>query len=1786
MTSAELTGGAGFTFEDAVTAWYLAALVTGTTATGLDGRVVTRVAQQQADFGEPLDDVIVDAELPEGSGAMRLSLQAKSALTISSAESNSDFKEIIQRSWQTLSKPDFREHIDRVGAATGNVATQTSRAFITVCEWARASDTTEVFAQRLRGGSASDTHRDVALAVRTIAEATGRALDDAELHRLFAHLVLIRLDFLHAGSTHEGEAIANLQRSLAPTEVNAASDLWNLLRQLARDGDGRSATHTRASLLRSLPGWRFVGSPALQGDLRVLRDSTRQWLDQQPDDIGGTHLDRKELRISLGEQIATHRLTLIKGLPGTGKTVLFRDLVAEFAVSGTTLLLTSSRLTGASWPEYARAIGLTSISLDVLLTEIAASGQATLFIDGIDRIPPGQRGVITDLLGQLVVNPMLSGWRIVGTARDTGIEPLRNWMPSALFLGGGVGYVDVGNLSDDEAAVLSLSLPALRPLLSDGNERVRELARRPFFAAVLARGLSNAAYPSGFAPQSEVDLIAAWWSRGGYNSDKPEAQARQRCLIEMAELSAHDLGRNAYLRAFTSTSQSALSLLVEDGLVQPVRAGHTVRFSHDIFFEWSFLHVLLDQGNDWISALTKAGEPPGLARVVELLSQVTYPNSVQWTRDLTALEEADVRPQWLRAWLIAPVFHPEFRENVEAFADAVVADDFQRFQKLLVWMQAEKTTPNPHILSGALGGELSAAERIRLADSLGWPSDFSAWRRLLLWAMTQTDAVPKEYLRDLVTLFETWQIAVADYRNDVSQGIITLTEAWLIAIENENAHRRFSYRGQKGDSASAPRVHGHLETELRALVLRAGRSYPQNVERYLNQVVAIERWPEKAFGELVSFSPILAQSHPDHLTRLVRRCLLRELPDDAVARRHREDSERMRRLREVEAKPPESRSQLDELFLESEPRSHHSFSDHDWDQLAVGGDHQGFFPPSPEREPFASLLQHNVESGLALIRDITNHAVSAWRQLHTRRPRSGIPLPLRIRFPWGQQEFWGEDRHYGWFRGHGGPQAVECAQMALERWAIAQLDAGLDLDELLERLLAGQTSISVLGIAAHLAVRGQRTSPATLALLSSFRLLRLDMRRVLNEREYSYAGLIGFDMAGLDPLHRKAVAESTTMKSRGLELRDLVPVFILGSDTAMRDACRTALDGFPENLDFAYQEEEADEDRLIELRRTADLWAELGHIENYSINPVAGRDDAVQVSMNSPLHDTDEVKAVRRRSEELNAEAELWLWVDKCFKSRAWSPEFSPDDAVMRASKLANVLFAHDSDGLMSTIGLVESAVAGTAAAVICFARASGHETWANETIEKFRIVEDEPSDEMHAASSGTWHPKVFVAFALSERIVSGGEVGGVHADLLRLIANSMHEVSFAAMAGVARCWEVDERFAWSALNLGLRLAQFEHTPRMFSGDLGERKKYSLERRAEALALAVAEYAAVGPLPELVAPRASWIRLDVPKPVAQGRTREWQKSTAIWDGRFAANVLKRVPIARAMSGAGCAQFIDALQSFVAWTLDAVNPPWRGGARESGEDHLYEWQAMLAQTMAAATSHCDASEVVERWLTPILAQPDEIAMRLLAPFTEALVCSDVFDAPSVNDDVVRILDVVLSRTIQCRDLLSSHYADGRISGFDLPKMIKSLLFVVVEDAPGAARFANGAWDDLGVVMPLVDRMVRSVGWHPYVIRQFLRLCERSGAAYPTETLADQLLVLIVDGHFPRLWKGSTTPATIAALVQAHADRHHPLDAEVSRKWLRVLDALVDLGDRRSAALQQSESFRGVRVATIR
>ncbi|MEZ4682100.1 MAG: hypothetical protein R2932_48630 [Caldilineaceae bacterium] len=277
--SPELAGGEGFTFEGDVAAFYLSALLAEAYAPGIDDRIVVRVSVQQRDFGEPLDDVIVDFEDPEKNPA-RLSLQVKRSLTISKAAANSDFRDIIRDSWATLKKSDFHINIDRYGAVIGTIAPAKARALMTLCDWARESLTTHHFNARFsEDGSAS---KDIKVVkddiVVLLEEAEGTPCTEEEIHQFLAHFVLIQFDFLREGATDPSDAINRIRDCLAPDDAGKATLVWSRIVQLARGAAGKSGQFERTRLVRIIsPIARIHGAVSLRSDLGRLTEIAKSY---------------------------------------------------------------------------------------------------------------------------------------------------------------------------------------------------------------------------------------------------------------------------------------------------------------------------------------------------------------------------------------------------------------------------------------------------------------------------------------------------------------------------------------------------------------------------------------------------------------------------------------------------------------------------------------------------------------------------------------------------------------------------------------------------------------------------------------------------------------------------------------------------------------------------------------------------------------------------------------------------------------------------------------------------------------------------------------------------------------------------------------------------------------------------------------------------------------------------------------------------------------------------------------------------------------------------------------------------------------------------------------------------------------------------------------------------------------------------------------------------------------------------------------------------------------------
>jgi hypothetical protein len=1334
--SSELTGGAGFTFEGTVVATYLVSLLIEAAPRGLLGRKTVRVAVQQAAFGEPLDDLVVDAAARDGTTA-RISLQIKSKLRISAARSNTDFREVVVNAWKTVLQDGFRGGVDRVGAATGSVSDAAARGLERICELARDSATGEIFASHfVPGAGEGQKLRETVQVFRTIlGELAGQPAADNDIHRLLRHFMIIRFDLLHEGGRDEVTAVEILRPGLHPDDAPGADDLWYRLRVIAREAAGRAGDFTRSSLLEHLDGrFRLAGAQSLRGDIERLRAEADLALNDIGATIDGIEVERTSRIALTNDAASSRRFVQLNGLPGSGKSAVLRAVAICRRADGPVVVLKSDRLSGSGWPEYATSIGLNSTDPEVMLLELAAIGSPTLVIDGLDRIAVPHRGIVIDLVNTILKSPALASWRIIASLRDSGSEHLRTWLPDGLFREGGVSTVDVESFDDDEAEKLSERLPRLRSLLFAGNERVREIARRPFFANVLARsvGAGNAVQP-----RSEIDLLDAWWRRGGYAAEGADTTRRQRALVYFAKEGAKTLGRQT---RSDDVDADTLNDLIDDGILADIRVGHTAKFTHDIFFEWSFLQLLISKNTEWRAEIRAAGEPPVLGRVVELLSQLVFTTENDWESHLSGTETAGMRPQWTRAWLFGPFAAPDFADRVAVFDNAMFQDNARRFAKLVVWFQAEKTRANPHVLDGTLIKEgLARSEIISIADALAWPSDLSMWSRFCQWLLDSIERCPVETVSNIVSVFEIWQNILADYKNAISQRIVETAVNWLCDIEDREHPEQFSYNPGSWRALSNNEL-DELERRLRVIVLRASSTLPDLVRTYLQRVRGRDRLRQHALDQIMMFTPTVVSAHAKELVDLCLLELLGELPRDRFLR------------------------------AQSDGEWHNLNFYSDWHDLTIRNASHTFSPASPLREPLLSLFKVAPSEALRLIRGLCNHAITAWRQLHELDPGNrDVPIPLVLALPWGEQTFWGDAKVYGWFRGVWGPPAVQCALMALESWAFARVATGRDIDDVIRDVVSENDCCAVLGIAVALAIAHRHLAASTLPLAISQRLWRWDVQRYVQDLKGLQSNLIGFAMTGEESPHSNAVQASNTTDYRRLDIRSLAMLFTIAGDDASRAACRAALERFPTELPFDFGSWRDDDGCIAQLQRTAEIWSKIGRIETYTTEKTD--DGSLLIKHENPHSGDEDVAEAARRLEETNTWAGLQLWADDCFKEGRISERMALTEALARARSLDDPdLFEHR-EGEEGLEGMRRGAVVGVTAAAICFGGplAEGDVAWSRDVIKRAAETPEEKSSLWNSRAIIPWHPCIYAARGFAGLIRLGIDVDNAKRHLIRL---------------------------------------------------------------------------------------------------------------------------------------------------------------------------------------------------------------------------------------------------------------------------------------------------------------------------------------------------------------------------------------------------------------------------------
>ncbi|MCH2070579.1 ATP-binding protein [Acinetobacter pittii] len=1517
-------------------------------------------------------------------------------------------------------------------------------------------------------------------------------------------------------------------------------------------------------------------------EIQKIKDISRQSLELIPKIIDGVELSRPALHKEFEDKLNLGRFIQITGLSGTGKSVLLRQIAESKANNLPSLFIKSDQLTGSNtWLEYLSRVGLPSFSISEWLISLeAVGGVPIVFIDGIDRISENSKPIIEELITTIFNNHDLTNWKIVTTLRDTGLEPLKLWV-GALLKNIAIQTLNVDLLSDDDCYTLAQQIPGIQKLLFS-DSKVREIIRRPFFAKVLTSLKAN-----NFEPESELELIDAWWERGGFNETGQSTYNRQDFLKTLSELKSQSLSKSVKRREIQPID--VLDSLVVDGIVHVNSKSSTVDFTHDIFYEWSLLYLLLEEEQDWLNKIESFGQPPYISRVVELLAQREFIDD-QWISHLENPKFKELRSQWLRAWVIGPIGYPKFIELSIGYTQVLLENDFDLFNKLLTWFQAEKTKANPVLLI--------QSDKLEMAIQYPWPSDASLWRTLLEYIFKLIPSIPPKVYPQILKIFEVWQyLGIHIPSNQMSKMLLDVSIHWLLEISQKERSNDWGQIVNLKD----------FKLGLINLILVSIHSNPSYMEKYLNFLLLENEVSRDTYAHIVGASSLISQHHPKLLADLTLKFLLDELPKTRIEREERSYQRTKQYYQELLAKPEEERSKEEQLMIDRRALFFHQapyqqIQRKDWENLSIKYESKYFYPSSPLKEPFFSLLKHSEDNALQLIRDLSNHAIKAWKQLCEISEQA--PIPTTIEFPWGVQEFWGNEKQYIWKKTVWINNAISSAFMVLENWCFEQLEQGRDFDELIHKITSGNESVGILGVVSVLALNKQVVSNSILPVVTNFKILELDKYRFQQCLQEPSTTLFSLQDKSKYQNDIEAVRHNFNRQGHKLNLEFLLKYYFINSE--FRELTKDKLSNLKVDLPFNFEHQKVDESIINFLEQRAAYYAEYGNFENYFSQKID--ENQIGIFFNHPQYRKQSESKEYKQLNEFATYFGVAYWAEKSLEANAIQNNYTIDSVIKLFKDLEEKDLFEDACDVQESSSthksMKQNAFSALATMILVF-RANSKEDdleWARDILNQAVQLPYSSYEVGCPQASLTFHPKKFLAQALASEIIHNTMNNFTFMNLLDIVVSPCHEISLISLKECLKLFDINPKFTWTAIYFSFALCKNNLKYRFYRLDKYPEAKQEVDQVYEHLKnyLKSENDWCVLPIPD-----APWVELDE-QTIQNKRERDkritdiinkqrvgykprlglhknyskWVKSDNQWDYQFSEKIIHLLP-EKLLHDTSRTYILNFLKSCLEWTIEKQEPSWlEENQRVDDKDIIHEWNHSISRALVRVVGILPTEEINSQFLIPILNLRTDTCWELLNPFISNYICRYIYDAQNIPHNALDVLDLCLDRFLKVSCFDKKSYRSGKISGLDLSEIAKSLMFVSLDqDAPLANRFVNGDWTEIGTILPLVDKYVRAVGWIKDVILLFLKLCERSIQNYPSYLYADQILGLISSGEVLN-WDDYVYQR-ISSLIQIFIDKEQMMPIELRQKFLRIIDWLVDHGDRKSAALQQSNFFQKVK-----
>lgn len=1074
------TSGAGFEFEDLISAWQLVKALAGEQAPGIGG-VVTQVQAQVSTIGWHIDDLLLTAQA--NTETRRLAISAKGNLQVTEAGLPADFVKRTWEQWRELQGP-FNRATDGLALATLGTHQAFDPVWREVKNACRGTDTALAMS-RIRNNTKQSRVFDSI-------KKPGSASDE-ETIELIRHLHVLPTDLQFAHSETKAQAIAQCRRLLASGLDDEAQALWKVLIDFAEEVRLRSGTVTVLDLLSLL---------RVQFGLRHHIDFVRDW--ETLSSITADYKARIEMELpsgyvvprtaekaSLAAAVADNLITVVIGESGSGKSALVKSVLDGVYPSWNQVWFGPEELKIGLSAARRSTLPLThelSLALKATVTP-----QNVLVIDSAERIEAGEFVVIRRLLQAILPN---AGEETAGAWRVVIITQTQNFVEGeeTILDVQKAHFVEVETLTSDAVKLALLPSPALGWLAAH-DDTISALTNLRTLAWVIKAGAALGSNAGGLASHTAIaDRLWKYWTK-----DRADVQA---LMMRLAQREASF--ERSFALAGLEPADTVTFTKRPEGL--PLRLNertNRIEFEHDLAADWArfqFLKQIWPDTPQWGVFASNPLWTNALRMLGQFLLRQPAETGTAWDVAFGAAEAAknDLAGNiLLDALCLDPYAERFLTERVELLLD----NEAKHFTRLLLRFHHIATIPT----SGGMG--LSAAVGLYM-DARYRSIVLGRWPSVLRFLIAQRERLEGTVSSALAKVIETW----------LTKTPLTLSNGEPMPFRLEMAEMALgmarTVQVEKGHGVMYldcdPLLHtaalagaADLPTEVGnwALELAGRREVDADVERHIAEV---QLHQAKVHAErLKSDSKYRARTEErKSIPRLVGVSRAR-LPPWSLGASEKVDRDfRTACIKEsgirplMRAQPELAAEVLLALIIEAEPEREYGNNRFEID---LGLEYpEDAYPTAFWKSPFFPFLQLAPETALSSLITLVNFCTERWAAAVVKERDGGAP-GVTLQFSDGVDKTFP-----GWWHVFGWPQSNEmrngnlyCALDALERWLTLRLDAGEDITADVETILREGHSAALVSVLLNVAkYRPTLLTGALSALMTFPNLFYWDSRRV------------------------------------------------------------------------------------------------------------------------------------------------------------------------------------------------------------------------------------------------------------------------------------------------------------------------------------------------------------------------------------------------------------------------------------------------------------------------------------------------------------------------------------------------------------------------------------------------------------------------------------------------------------------------------------------------------------------